>query len=128
VSATELDVLRAADPAFGEVADTLVELANDRTVSPAVYDRVCAAVFAVLGAWAARGELTADGEPVGLEQVAGLTVAFKALVLRAGGVVELTEAELEHGATLRAMVTATAAAMRVELVDGDPPDVPRFAP
>lgn len=66
------------------------------------------------------------GDEVGLPQIAGLTVAFKALVLRAGGKVEITEAELEHARTLLARVYADPKIMVVELVDGDPPDVPRF--
>lgn len=45
-------VLRDADPSFAEVADTLLDLAADDAVSPAVYDRVCLAVFTVLEAWA----------------------------------------------------------------------------
>jgi hypothetical protein len=66
-------------------------------------------------------------EPVGMNEVAGLTVAFKALVLRAGGRVEFTNPELEHAATLHARVDADPERMVVELVDGPPPDVPRFA-
>lgn len=49
---SELATLRAAHPSFGPVADTLVDLANDDTVSPQVYLRVCEAVFTVLNAWA----------------------------------------------------------------------------
>jgi hypothetical protein len=66
-------------------------------------------------------------EPVGDNEVAGLAVAFKALVHRAGGRVEFTNGELEHAATLHARVGADAELMVVELVDGAPPDVPRFA-
>jgi hypothetical protein len=66
------------------------------------------------------------GEPVGLNEVAGLTVALKALVLRAGGRLEFTNPELEHAATLHARVDADPEVMVVELVDGPPPDVPRF--
>jgi hypothetical protein len=66
-------------------------------------------------------------EPVGIPQVAGLAVAFKALVARAGGRVEITEAELLAARELHARVDATPAVMTVELVDGPPPDVPRFA-
>lgn len=77
-----------------------------------------------------RAELAPDprhGEPVGLGEVAGLTVAFKALVHRAGGFVRFGNAELEQAATLHAKVDADASYMTVELVDGAPPDVPRFA-
>jgi hypothetical protein len=66
------------------------------------------------------------GEPVGDNEVAGLAVAFKALVVRAGGRVEITEAELLHARTLLARVEADPERMLVELVDGDPPDTPRF--
>lgn len=48
----DLDVLREADESFGPVADLLLELAADASVSPVVYDRVAAAVFTVLEAWA----------------------------------------------------------------------------
>ena len=66
-------------------------------------------------------------EPIGEDQVAGLAVAFKALVVRAGGRVEITEAELLHARTLLARVDATPEIMAVELIDGTPPDTPRFA-
>jgi hypothetical protein len=66
-------------------------------------------------------------EPVGLNEVAGLAVAFKALVLRAGGRVEITEAELLAARELLARVEADPERMVVELVEGAPPDVPRFA-
>lgn len=66
------------------------------------------------------------GDPIKLEQVAGLVVTLKALVARAGGRVELTNPELEAAAKLHAHVDATPELMVVELVDGDPPDVPRF--
>lgn len=66
------------------------------------------------------------GDPVGLPQVAGLAVAFKALVHRAGGRVEITEAELLAARELHARVEADPEVMTVELVDGPPPDVPRF--
>lgn len=66
-------------------------------------------------------------DPVGINEIAGLAVAFKALVVRAGGRVEITEAELEHARELHARVDATPEVMTVELVDGPPPDVPRFA-
>lgn len=49
-------IMRAADPSFGAVADTLLDLANDDTVSPEVYERVCAAVFVVLNAWSDLNE------------------------------------------------------------------------
>lgn len=65
-------------------------------------------------------------EPVGTNEVAGLAVAFKALVVRAGGRVEITEAELLHARTLLARVDADPEVMVVELVAGAPPDVPRF--
>lgn len=67
------------------------------------------------------------GDPVGLNEVAALTVALKALVARAGGRIEITEAELEHARELHARVDATPEVMTVELVVGAPPDVPRFA-
>jgi hypothetical protein len=66
------------------------------------------------------------GDPVGLNEMAGLTVAFKALVQRAGGRVEITEGELLHAQTLHARVEADPERMVVELVDGPPPEVPRF--
>jgi hypothetical protein len=49
--AESLQVLRAAHPSFEPVADTLVDLANDETVSPEVYTRMLDAVFIVLYAW-----------------------------------------------------------------------------
>ena len=49
-----LAFLRATHPSFGSVADTLTDLAADDSVSPAVYDRVCDAVFTVLTAWAMK--------------------------------------------------------------------------
>jgi len=66
-------------------------------------------------------------EPVGGNEVAGLAVAFKALVARAGGRVEITEAELLAARELLARVEADPERMVVELVEGSPPDVPRFA-
>jgi hypothetical protein len=65
-------------------------------------------------------------EPITANEVVGLAVAFKALLVRAGGRVEITEAELLHAETLLAHVDANPERMVVELVDGDPPDVPRF--
>jgi len=66
------------------------------------------------------------GDPVGIGQIAGLVVAFKALVHRAGGRVEISGGELEHARALHAKVSADPEVMVVELVDGPPPDVPRF--
>jgi hypothetical protein len=67
------------------------------------------------------------GEPVGLNEVAGLVVAFKALLAREEtGTVEITEAELLRAQELHARVDATPERMRVQLVEGAPPDVPRF--
>lgn len=66
------------------------------------------------------------GDPVGLNEVAGLAVAFKALVIRAGGRVEITEAELLHARTALVRVEADPEVMVVEVVEGTPPDVPRF--
>jgi hypothetical protein len=67
------------------------------------------------------------GAPVGGNEVAGLAVAFKALLVRAGGRVEITEAELLHAETLLARVEADPERMVVELVEGHaPPDRPRF--
>jgi hypothetical protein len=67
------------------------------------------------------------GEPVGDNEVAGLAIAFKALVVRAGGRVEITEAELLHARTLLARVEADPERMVVEVIEGEnPPDVPRF--
>jgi hypothetical protein len=66
-------------------------------------------------------------EPVGENEVAGLAVAFKALLVRAGGRVEITEAELLHARTLLARVDADPQVMRVEVIEGAPPDTPRFA-
>lgn len=67
------------------------------------------------------------GEPVGLAQVAGLAVAFKALVKRNGGRIELTEADLLEARGLHVYVEADEQRMVATLVDGKPPDVPRFA-
>jgi hypothetical protein len=67
------------------------------------------------------------GEPVGVPEIAGLVVAFKALVARAGGSVEFGNAELEQAKRLHARVEADERRMVVELVHGAPPDVPRFA-
>ncbi len=39
---------------FSDVADVLLDLAADDTVSPEVYEKVCRAVFSVLNAWAER--------------------------------------------------------------------------
>jgi len=66
------------------------------------------------------------GEPVGVNEVAGLTVAFKALVHRAGGFVRFANDELDAAAKLHAKVSADEQYMTVELVAGEPPDVPRF--
>jgi hypothetical protein len=84
------------------------------------------AVAAVLDRRRASGD-PRYAEPVGLNEVAGLTVAFKALVLRAGGRVEVTEAELLRARGLAARVDADEERIVVELVGGEPPDVPRFA-
>lgn len=65
--------------------------------------------------------------PVGENEVAGLAVAFKALVLRAGGRVEITEAELHAAERTLCRVDATPALMSVEVVEGAPPETPRFA-
>jgi hypothetical protein len=59
--------------------------------------------------------------------IAGLGVAMKALVNRAGGRVTVTGEELEEAATRRAKVSYDEQAMTVELVAGRPPDVPRWA-
>ncbi len=66
-------------------------------------------------------------EPIGENEVAGLAVAFKALVARAGGRVEFSNDELEHASRLLARVDANPQVMVVEVVAGDPPDTPRFA-
>jgi hypothetical protein len=73
-----------------------------------------------------RAQAPKFGEAIGENELAGLAVAFKALVVRAGGRVEITEAELLHARTLLARVEADPEIMVVELVDGDPPDTPRF--
>lgn len=49
-----IEVLRAAHPSFNSVADTLLDLAADDSVSPQVYERICDAVFTVLMAWAMK--------------------------------------------------------------------------
>jgi hypothetical protein len=67
------------------------------------------------------------GKPVGLNEIAGLAVAFKALVLRAGGRVAISEDELLRARGVLVRVDADPEVMVVEVVDGDPPDVPRFA-
>jgi hypothetical protein len=67
------------------------------------------------------------GKPIGKNEIAGLATAFKALVVRAGGRVEIAEAELLHARTLLARVEADPERMVVELIDGHaPPDTPRF--
>jgi hypothetical protein len=66
------------------------------------------------------------GDSVGLNEVAGLTVAFKALLIRAGGRIEISEAELLAARAVAAHVDADPERMVVELVEGAPPDVPRF--
>ena len=47
----DTSVLRGAREGFDEVADILEELADDPSVSPMVFDKVCRAVFTVLTAW-----------------------------------------------------------------------------
>jgi hypothetical protein len=66
------------------------------------------------------------GEPIDENAVVGLAVAFKALVLRAGGRVEISEAELLHAQTVLMRTEATPELMVVEVVEGEPPDRPRF--
>jgi hypothetical protein len=66
------------------------------------------------------------GEPITGNEVAGLAVAFKALVLRAGGKVEITEDELLAAEKVLMRVAATLEVIVVEVVEGEPPDVPRF--
>jgi hypothetical protein len=66
------------------------------------------------------------GDPVTGNEVAGLAVAFKALVMRAGGRVEITEAELLAARETLCRVEADPQVMVVEVVEGEPPDVPRF--
>jgi hypothetical protein len=66
------------------------------------------------------------GEPVGLNEVAGLTVAFKACLRRAGGRLIFSREELEKATNLHARVEADEERMIVELVIGRPPEVPRF--
>jgi hypothetical protein len=67
------------------------------------------------------------GDPLGENEIAGLAVAFKALVVRAEGRVEISEAELLHARTVLVRVDADPEYMRVEVVEGTPPDQPRFA-
>jgi hypothetical protein len=67
------------------------------------------------------------GEPVTDNEIAGLTVAFKALVLRAGGRVEITEAELLAAEKVLMRVNADPEVIVVEVAEGAPPDLPRFA-
>jgi hypothetical protein len=122
--------LRAADPRFEAVADTLLALTEDDSVSPAVYDRVCSAVFTVLDAWAEHPPPIDDprfGEPISREHVASMAVVLKALVLRAGGRVELPNEELEAAQKLCVMTSADPELLVMELVDGPPPDTPRLA-
>lgn len=66
-------------------------------------------------------------EPVGMPEIAGLTVAFKALVHRAGGEVEFTTGELHHAEGLLVCVEADPERMSVRILDGEPPPVPVFA-
>lgn len=66
------------------------------------------------------------GEPVGLNEIAGLTVAFKALVIRAGGRLEITEAELLAAERTLCRVDATPEVMIIQVIEGEPPDTPRF--
>lgn len=66
------------------------------------------------------------GEAVGLHEISGLVVAFKALLVRAGGKVEISESELLHARTLLVHVAANPELLRVEVVEGEPPVVPVF--
>jgi hypothetical protein len=68
-----------------------------------------------------------DPVPVLGHETAGLVVAMKALVARAGGQVEFDNPELEAAAKLHARVDATPELMVIELVEGEPPDQPRYA-
>jgi hypothetical protein len=52
VSIEAIGVARLHEAGFGSVAETLLDLADDPTVSPDVYEKVCEAVFTVLNAWA----------------------------------------------------------------------------
>lgn len=45
-------MLVSAHPSFGQVDELLIGLAADESVSPAVFDRVCKALFVVLNAYA----------------------------------------------------------------------------
>lgn len=51
-----LATLRFAHPSFGPVADMIVELADDPTVTPEVYEKVCRSTFVLLSAWADERE------------------------------------------------------------------------
>lgn len=65
-------------------------------------------------------------EPLEPNEVAGMALTLKALVARAGGRIEVTADELEAARELCAHVDATPERMALELVDGPPPDVPRY--
>lgn len=45
-------ILVSSHPSFGRVDEILIGLAADESVSPAVFDRVCEALFVVLNAYA----------------------------------------------------------------------------
>jgi hypothetical protein len=67
------------------------------------------------------------GERVDANAVATMGVVLKALVLRAGGRIELTNAELEAAARVTVQTDADPELLVMQLVDGAPPDTPRFA-
>jgi hypothetical protein len=120
-----MERLEAALRPFAEIADAYSQEAWRAGPSP---------MYAILDECrAARDALAAElndprhGEPVGVPEVAGLVIAFKALVARTGGSVEFGNAELEQAKQLHARVEADERRMVVELVHGPPPDVPRFA-
>jgi len=75
----------------------------------------------------ARGDGRISSEPTPVEGVAGLAVALKALVVDAGGYVELSEVELERAAGVLMKVEGTPEVMRLEIVPGSPPPAPMLA-
>lgn len=70
---------------------------------------------------------TRFGEPVGWDDVTGLAVVLKALVIRNGGQVELTNPELERAARTLVQVDADGDVFTMQVVPGSPPDRPRRA-
>lgn len=67
------------------------------------------------------------GDPIGPQQISGMAVALKVLVLRAGGEVRITERELLSAENVLMRVDANSEEMRIQVVEGVAPDTPRMA-